>query len=123
MSEKEKTQNEYKEIRELSLNFNWLLRDNCNLVNNMLLDTKVLCQKIQGMKVLIYTNDHTPSHFHVKANNPKMDCKFRIDNCDKINGEISSKNYKKIKFWFENGYCGSKIGKEILEEKWKEFHE
>ncbi|WP_175545845.1 DUF4160 domain-containing protein [Sinomicrobium oceani] len=49
------------------------------------------------MQVIIYSNDHNPPHFHVKIKDLKIDAKFRIGDCELINGEISSKDLKKIK--------------------------
>lgn len=52
--------------------------------------------KIDGLEVIIYTNDHDPPHFHVKTKGKKIDAKFLIETGKYISGEIDAKNLKRI---------------------------
>ncbi|MBE3123024.1 MAG: DUF4160 domain-containing protein [Thermoplasmata archaeon] len=78
------------------------------------LATKERVQKIDNLEVRIYSNDHTPPHFHVKSKDMKIDAKFSIEKCELLSGEISSKNLKKI-----NAFYQSPKGKLVLETIWK----
>ncbi|MEI6852849.1 MAG: DUF4160 domain-containing protein [Bacteroidota bacterium] len=62
----------------------------------------------------MYSNDHTPPHFHVKSKDLKIDAKFSIEKCELICGDISAKNLKKIKAFYQ-----SPKGKLILEKIWR----
>mgnify|MGYP002640172137 CR=1 FL=1 len=62
--------------------------------------TKERVASIDDLQVIIYSNDHTPPHFHVKAKNLRIDAKFKIEDCELISGEISTKDLKKIKAFY-----------------------
>ena len=63
----------------------------------VLLEIKVLVEKIRGMKIEIYPKEHAPPHFHVKT--PSFSASFRIDDCSILSGEIPSNQYNKIRYW------------------------
>lgn len=112
-------------LDKASADLTLLFHDGFDIINYRLQGQFARCDKIDGIEVLIYTKDHSPAHFHIKCNNPRLDCKFSIDNCELISGDMPSKYYKKLKTWFNDGYInGDKhiIGKEVLQEKWNEFH-
>ena len=75
--------------------------------------TKERVSTIEDLQVIIYSNDHNPPHFHVKTKNLQIDAKFKIEDCELISGEISSKNLKKIKAFYL-----SPKGKIVLELIW-----
>ncbi|MBS7788317.1 DUF4160 domain-containing protein [Flavobacterium sp. CYK-55] len=75
--------------------------------------TKERVKTINDLQVIIYSNDHNPPHFHVKTKNLNIDAKFRIEDCELISGEISSKDLKKIKAFYL-----SPKGKKVLEMIW-----
>lgn len=77
------------------------------------LATKERVDTINDLNILIFSNDHNPPHFHVKSNDLKIDAKFKIENCDLISGEISSKYLKRIKAFYD----GPK-GKMVLQTIW-----
>ena len=64
------------------------------------------------MEIRIHSNDHDPPHFHVVTKDVKINAKFKIENCEIISGEISSK-LKRIKVFYN-----SRKGKLILESIW-----
>ncbi|MBX2963746.1 MAG: DUF4160 domain-containing protein [Cyclobacteriaceae bacterium] len=68
---------------------------------------------IDDLQVIIYSSDHNPPHFHVKTKNLNIDAKFKIENCELISGEISSKDLKKVKAFYL-----SPKGKMILDLIW-----
>lgn len=75
--------------------------------------TKERVATIEDLKVIIYSNDHNPPHFHVKTKNLNIDAKFKIEDCELISGEIGSKDLKKIKAFYL-----SPKGKMVLELVW-----
>lgn len=68
---------------------------------------------IQDLQVIIYSNDHNPSHFHVKTKDLNINAKFKIEDCSLISGEISRKDMKKIK-----AFHLSPKGKVLMEKIW-----
>jgi len=76
-----------------------------------LIETRKAIEELKGLKIEIYSNEHPPPHFHVKS--PNVNASFDIDNCKKLEGTISSKDYKLIKYWH-------KKSKDILIEAWNE---
>lgn len=86
-------------------------------LNDPALATKERVETIDDLQVRIYPNDHNPPHFHVVSKNGEIDAKFKIENCELISGNMSSKNLKKIKAF----YLGMK-GKLILETIWNKYH-
>lgn len=75
--------------------------------------TKERVDTIDDLQVIIYSNDHNPPHFHVKTKNLNIDAKFKIDDCELISGEISTKNLKKIRAFYL-----SPKGKMVLDLIW-----
>ncbi len=75
--------------------------------------TKERVATIEDLQVIIFSNDHNPPHFHVKTKNLQIDAKFKIEDCELISGEISSKDLKKIKAFYL-----SPKGKMVLELIW-----
>jgi hypothetical protein len=55
---------------------------------------------VRNMKIEIRSNEHAPPHFHVIS--PEIDASFTIDNCEILQGKISTKDYKKIKYWHQS---------------------
>jgi len=56
--------------------------------------------KIDDLEIIIYTNDHNPSHFHVKTRERNIDAKFSIETGEYLSGEVDSKNLKRIKAFY-----------------------
>jgi hypothetical protein len=75
----------------------------------ILFEIKALVANIRGLRIEIYPKEHAPPHFHVLSAN--IDASFRIDNCELLNGTISSSDHKKILYWH-------KYSKQLLIEKW-----
>jgi Domain of unknown function (DUF4160) len=80
--------------------------DNGELV---LIEIRALIATVSGLKLEIYPNEHPPPHFHVKSSTTSAS--FRVDNCERLHGDISHSDYKKIKYWHQ-------FSKPLLIEKW-----
>jgi len=59
-----------------------------------------LVQAINGIRIIIYPNDHNPPHFHVVGNG--IDAKFSIESGAMISGNIKQRHEKIIKTWFQH---------------------
>jgi len=57
---------------------------------------------VRNMKIIIYSNDHEPPHFHVVSNDNSIDAKFSIDSGEFISGMIDSKDIKRIKAFYQS---------------------
>lgn len=55
---------------------------------------------VRGMRIYIYPNEHSPPHFHVRSAN--VNASFSINDCTRLEGEISNKDYRKIRYWFDS---------------------
>lgn len=109
----------YENILTDLLNKYWAYDD--HVIDAMLripdFEVKQQVEKIDNLKVLIYSNDHLPAHFHVISNDRLVDAKFRIDDGTLISGKISTKDLKKITVF----YNSSKT-KSLLKEIWNKRH-
>ncbi|TSE03931.1 DUF4160 domain-containing protein [Aquimarina algiphila] len=57
---------------------------------------------VNNMEIRIYPNDHNPPHFHVISRDKKVNAKFKIENCNYISGEISGKEKRRIKSFYND---------------------
>lgn len=57
-------------------------------------------ETIDGIKILLYSNDHAPPHFHVWYGEYKA--MIDIETLDIIKGELPSKAMKKVVVWAKN---------------------
>lgn len=62
------------------------------------------------LKIIIYTNDHHPPHFHVITDT--YSAKFEIETCELLSGTLPGKHIKAIKNWHANRI-------ELLRDKWR----
>ena len=65
----------------------------------ILIKTKQLVARVDGLKIEIYSNEHPPPHFHVKS--PNISAIFSIESCERLEGKINSQDYKKVKYWHQ----------------------
>lgn len=70
-----------------------------------LIEIRQLVDRVYGLRIEVYSNEHPPPHFHVKS--PNVDASFTIEGCDLISGNIDARDLKKIQFWFK--YAKPKI--------------
>jgi len=78
-----------------------LLHNPCSIYErdgaSILLETKQLVERLDGLRIEIYSDEHPPPHFHVKS--PEVDASFAIDDCRVINGKVPPSAVKKIEYW------------------------
>lgn len=63
----------------------------------LLLYERVLVDRINGLKIYIYANEHPPPHFHVRA--ADFDAVFALDDCSLIRGTVNRKTRDLIEFY------------------------
>ena len=66
----------------------------------VLLEIRQLVARMNGLKIEIYPNEHAPPHFHVTS--PNVNASFSIENCEILNGKISSNDLNKIRYWHKH---------------------
>ena len=78
-----------------------ILHNSCSIYEHngeqLLIETKQLFDRLNGLKIEIYSNEHPPPHFHVKS--PTVDASFDIESCKMLEGKIDNKDLKKIQYW------------------------
>lgn len=65
-----------------------------------LIETRQLVERLDGLKIEIYPNEHPPPHFHVVS--PDIDASFAIEDCQLLNGKIDAQKHRKVKFWHKH---------------------
>ena len=69
-------------LKEHCLWLEALLHNACSVFNDcgnmVLLENKHLVERVNGVKIEIFSNEHPPPHFHVKS--PNIDASFAIEN-------------------------------------------
>lgn len=96
---------QYFELSESEIDF---------LIENSDVKSKERITTIKNLKVIIYSNDHNPPHFHVMSKDYEVNAKFLIETGELLSGEISSKDLKRIKAFYN-----SPKTKIIMEIIWK----
>jgi hypothetical protein len=65
-----------------------------------LVETRVRVGTINGYKIEIYSDEHSPPHFHIVKNNKKL-AAYTIDDCKKLSGDLPNKLERKVLFFHE----------------------
>lgn len=96
-----------------------ILHENCaifdyGLDDPVLIDIKARVDTIDGLKLEVHPDEHPPPHFHVRSSSGDVDAAFRIDNCERMYGDISGPDHKKVRYWH-------KRSKEKLIDAWNSF--
>jgi len=84
-----------------------LLHGNCNIREDedtgelFVSEFKKLVDKIRGLKLEIYPNEHPPPHFHVRT--AEINASFTIDDCSPMAGTeaLSKKDLDAVRLWHE----------------------
>lgn len=82
---------EYMELDESTIEY---------LIEQPTIKQKERIVTIKNLKIIIYSNDHNPPHFHVLSNDYNVNAKFLIENGEFLSGEISIKDLKRIKAFY-----------------------
>lgn len=67
-------------------------------LNEKLYSIRALVDNVDGLKIEIFPNEHAPPHFHIRANG--ITAVFSIIDCSLIQGEIGSREYKMVQWWY-----------------------
>jgi hypothetical protein len=90
-------------IEELALWLEAILHGPCSIFlregESILLQGKQLVERLAGLRIEIYPNEHPPPHFHVKS--PGVNASFVIEDCRLLNGHANSEALQKIKHWHQ----------------------
>jgi hypothetical protein len=78
-----------------------LLHNPCSIFERdgelLLLENKQLVERLNGLRIEIYPNEHPPPHFHVRS--PEVSASFAIEDCRQLDGTISAPAALKVKYW------------------------
>ena len=66
----------------------------------VLIEIRQLVARVNGLKIVINSNEHPPPHFHVTS--PNVNASFSIEGCEKLEGSIRSQDLRKIKYWHQH---------------------
>jgi len=83
-------------IDDFEVHLNQFLSSGAYYHEAQVVDARQLVEKINGLKIEIYSNEHPPPHFHVVSNGNKAS--FAIDDCREL--ENSGFSQKSIQSWF-----------------------
>lgn len=93
-----------KELSEFEEWARWLealLNNSCQIVFRdgvaSIVEQKHLIDRLNGLKIEIYSKEHTPPHFHLKS--PGIDASFAIEDCRLLIGNAPSQAIKAITYW------------------------
>ena len=65
----------------------------------LLLQGRALVERINGLKIYIYSNEHSPPHFHVIS--ADVNAEFSISDCTLLRGRIDRKTRALIVYWYD----------------------
>lgn len=63
----------------------------------VLLQGKQLVDRLAGLRIEIYPNEHPPPHFHVKS--PDVNASFVIEDCRQLSGRATPEALQKVRYW------------------------
>lgn len=104
---------ELENIKEFTFWLEALLHNPCSIFNDkgelVILENRHLVERLCGLKIEVYSNEHPPPHFHVTS--PNINASFSIGDCQLLKGDISNKDKAKVEFWHSHA-------KTLLIEAW-----
>jgi len=71
----------------------WIERDG----TRVLLQGRALVERLKGLKIHIYPDEHPPPHFHVSS--PDINATFSILDCTLLKGSVDRKTRELIVHW------------------------
>ena len=76
-----------------------LLSSGAYYIDNKIIEVREQVDRINGIKIEIYSNEHPPPHFHITSNGLKAS--LRIDNAEILeNSGFSKKQIRTVQIWF-----------------------
>jgi hypothetical protein len=64
-----------------------------------LYNIRQLVERINGLRIEVYSDEHAPPHFHVSA--PDIDAVFSVKEGAFIRGDIDGRNRRLIEWWYQ----------------------
>ena len=74
-----------------------------------LLTVKRQIERVKGLKIHLYANDHAPPHFHVKGHD--VDATFTIADCTYLVGNIDGRDVGLVQWWYRRS-------RQLLVDEW-----
>lgn len=68
-------------------------------VDGRLYNIKQLVARVRGLQIHVYSDEHSPPHFHVKS--PDVDASFTVKDCTFLRGNIDSREQKLVRWWYD----------------------
>ena len=65
-----------------------------------LIEVRQLVDRLNGLKIEIYPDEHPPPHFHVVS--PGANASFTIEDCRLLKGKIDPQDQRKVRFWHKH---------------------
>jgi hypothetical protein len=91
---------EFSSLSEFEASLQRFLNSGCSFwTDGRLIFTKQLVDRINNLKIEIYSNEHGIPHFHVNSN--EINAVFSIKDCSLIKGSINRNELKLIQYWFD----------------------
>ena len=88
-------------IEEWALWLEAILHGPCSIFvrdgESILLQGKQLVERLAGLRIEVYPDEHPPPHFHVKS--PEVNASFAIEDCRLLKGRVAPEPLQKIKHW------------------------
>ena len=91
--------NELNSIEEFENHLKDFINSGAYFYNGKIVEAKALVDKINNIKIMIYSKEHPPPHFHIISNEKKAS--LAIDDCRILeNNGFKQNEIKRIKEWF-----------------------
>lgn len=91
--------NEVNSLKELAFILENLIAYHSLDLNDKLYSIRALVNNVDGLKIEIFSNEHAPPHFHIRANG--LHAVFSIIDCSLVQGEIGSREQKMVQWWYK----------------------
>ena len=77
-----------------------LLFSSCRVwPDGTVIETKQQIARIGSVIIKVFSKEHAPPHFHV--NHSGKEATYKIENCERIKGNLGNEEDKIVKYWFE----------------------
>ena len=90
--------NDTDSIDDLALILKNLLAYHSVWEDGRLYSIRALVDRVEGLKIEIFHDEHPPPHFHVTANG--ISAMFTIKDCEEMKGNLDSRELRLVKWWY-----------------------
>ena len=70
-------------------------------LDGTVVETKEQIARIGGVIIEVFSKEHAPPHFHVRYSGKKAT--YRIENCERMEGNLGREEDEIVKYWFNKG--------------------